>query len=117
MSLDYSYPQKMRLLKSQQFDAVFSQARSFKVKGWTVLAVNNAEGHPRLGLVVSKRHLPQAVLRNRFKRQVRETFRLMQHTLKFLDFVVIPSPKARYLAIKDLRSQLEHALLNLSRTF
>lgn len=47
----------------------------------------NDLAHARLGLIVSRRVAPHATLRNRYKRLMRETFRLSQHELGNLDVV------------------------------
>jgi ribonuclease P protein component len=50
--------------------------------------------HSRLGLVVSRK-VGGAVVRARWKRCLREAFRLAQHDLpKGLDLVVLPRPQA-----------------------
>lgn len=49
-----------------------------------------AEGLPRLGVLVSRRHSPKAVRRNAIKRSVREAFRLEQEQLGAVDILVRP---------------------------
>ena len=46
------------------------------------------ENGPRLGVIAGRRAWPRAVDRNRFRRLVRETFRLMQHRLQRRDYLV-----------------------------
>ncbi len=58
-------------------------------KGMMALARWNTVGHPRLGLVVSKKNVKLAVDRNRFKRLVRESVRLRQDQLPAVDIVVL----------------------------
>lgn len=43
-----------------------------------VFAMKNELAHPRLGLAVGRR-VGGAVVRNRFKRLIRESFRMIQH--------------------------------------
>ena len=47
-------------------------------------------GQPRLGILISRRHSPAAVVRNGLKRCVREAFRLEQDGLGALDLLVRP---------------------------
>jgi ribonuclease P protein component len=53
-----------------------------------VMARPNQAGHPRLGMIIAKRLLARAVDRNRVKRCVRESFRLVLPELPACDFVV-----------------------------
>ena len=43
---------------------------------------------PRLGVIAGRHAWPRAVDRNRFRRLVRETFRLLQHRLQRRDYIV-----------------------------
>ena len=43
---------------------------------------------PRLGVIAGRHAWPRAVDRNRFRRLVRETFRLLQHRLERRDYLV-----------------------------
>ena len=46
------------------------------VEKWLAIhIVPNTVGFDRLGIVISKRHVPKAVGRNQLKRQIRESFR------------------------------------------
>jgi ribonuclease P protein component len=61
-----------------------------------VFAMPNGLEHCRLGLSISKKKCPQAVSRNRWKRMVREAFRL--HHSEFpcsLDIVAVPQSKGK----------------------
>lgn len=54
----------------------------------------NALNHGRIGLAVSRRVSLKAVVRNRIKRQVRESFRQHQALLAGLDVVVVAQARA-----------------------
>lgn len=53
------------------------------------LAAPSPHGHPRLGLIFSKKNVRRAVDRNRFKRIARESIRLRQHKLPSVDIVLL----------------------------
>jgi len=44
---------------------------------------------PRLGIAVPKRWIKKAIQRNRIKRKIRESFRVNQYKLFYLDIVVV----------------------------
>lgn len=69
-----------RLTHAREFDSVYA-AKVRKMRGAiTLFARPNTLGWARLGLAVSSR-IGGAVVRNRWKRLIREAFRLQQHTL------------------------------------
>lgn len=55
----------------------------------TIIGRLNLMGHPRMGITVAKKHVKRAHERNRIKRLTRESFRLRQHKLPAMDFVVV----------------------------
>ena len=84
-----TFPKSRRLLTGPEFDAVFA-ARASAGDGVLVIHLRPNEcGHPRLGLAVSRK-VGKAVLRNRWKRLIREAFRLAQHDLPAVDIVCLP---------------------------
>lgn len=90
---DFGFAKPLRLLNAADYRAVFSgtQVRAAH-PNLLILAIRNDLGHPRLGLVVAKKHVRNATDRNRIKRIARETFRLRQHALPAVDAVVIARP-------------------------
>jgi ribonuclease P protein component len=93
-----------RLVCKADFDRVFADSQRARTDYVVVMARPNQAGHPRLGMVVPKRLLARAVDRNRVKRCVRESFRLLLPELPACDFVVrlvakpIPGEEARALS-------------------
>jgi ribonuclease P protein component len=85
----YQFPKWVRLLKASEFERVFAVRASAADAIIVMHAAVNDLGHPRLGLVVSRR-LGGAAVRNRWKRLLREAFRLSQHQLPPLDLICIP---------------------------
>ena len=82
----------MRMNRPGDFSRVFRQATRTGGGGLTVLTVENAVGHPRLGLAIAKKHLKLASERNRLKRIIRESFRQQQALLPNVDIVVLSRP-------------------------
>jgi ribonuclease P protein component len=75
------FPPSARLSDPEAFRKLLGVAR--KADGIVELAFRRRdEGSAKLGLVVSKRMLSRAVDRNRFRRIVRERFRLRRATLR-----------------------------------
>ncbi|MFT7300007.1 MAG: ribonuclease P protein component [Porticoccus sp.] len=105
-----------RLLTARAYQAVFAGA-CFKVSHphLLLLARPNQLSHPRLGLVVAKKHIRHAVNRNRVKRFVRETFRLAQQQLDSLDVVFLSRPGMDKLSPKEQTELLENSWRRLSR--
>lgn len=85
--LDFS--RKYRLADKKSFQSVF--AKPYKITHQSLLALYqpNHLPHARLGIIVGKHLVKQAVDRNRLRRTIRESFRHHKNTLKGLDIIVI----------------------------
>ena len=81
-------PRSLRLRTSREFRACYDGERADD-NHLLLFAVVSRHRHSRVGVSVSKKH-GNAVLRNRKKRLLREAFRLVQHGLPVLDYVLIP---------------------------
>lgn len=99
-----------RLLKRSDFQCVFETRQSTGNKILVLHKLENAIGHPRLGLVVSKK-FGNAVARNKFKRQIREIFRRNKVKIGGIDLVVLPSKKTDSRAASF--NQIEETFLKL----
>ncbi len=89
----HRFSKSMRLLRASEFERVFAARASAGDDLQIVYGAANELGRPRLGLTVSRK-VGRAVARNRWKRVVREAFRLVQHQLPGLDLVCIPRSQA-----------------------
>lgn len=89
----YGFPKRLRLLRLSDFDRVFAARNSAADSLLIVHGVANEMDHARLGLAVSRK-VGDAVVRNRWKRALREAFRLSQHELPAADIICIPRAAA-----------------------
>ncbi|MFI4876215.1 MAG: ribonuclease P protein component [Blastopirellula sp. JB062] len=87
---DRTFGKEKRLLRKSQFDRAFA-GKCSAADGILIVYVAANEGlGKRIGLVVSKK-VGNAVRRNRWKRRLREAFRIQQARLpEDCDLIVIP---------------------------
>ena len=103
--LRYKLGAKQRLKKTWQFRAVFDNKISIADGRLVIYSCLNDVGWSRLGLSVGRK-LGNAVARNRYKRALREAFRLSQHDLPSgVDYVLIPR-KVETCSVEDYRKSL-----------
>ena len=89
----FAFPRGSRLLNAGDYRTVFNGAKvKVSDKQLLILACPNQLSRPRVGLVIAKKHIRLANQRNRVKRLIRESFRLLQHELPNLDIVVLARP-------------------------
>jgi ribonuclease P protein component len=80
--VQFRFSKALRLLTPADFKQVFDRAElRVSSKELLILARINCFDHPRLGLVIAKKHVRRAVQRNRIKRVIRERFRQQQAAL------------------------------------
>ena len=96
-----------RILTAAGFDAVYSRRVRAMDSFFSVNAAPNDLGYPRLGLSIGKKAVGNSVARNRVKRQVRESFRLIAGQLPGLDLVVGARNAARTAHNARLRESLD----------
>jgi ribonuclease P protein component len=84
------FPARFRLRKRADFERVYARRASASDGNLLVFVDRNGLDHPRLGLSVSRK-VGGAVVRNRWKRLLREAFRLSRTDLPSgIDMIVIP---------------------------
>ncbi|MBX4181003.1 ribonuclease P protein component [Sodalis sp. CWE] len=82
------FSRKLRLLTSAHFAFVFQKPKKVSALNISIFGRLNTLAYPRIGITIAKKHVKQAHERNRIKRLVRESFRLFQHALPAMDFVI-----------------------------
>jgi ribonuclease P protein component len=88
----HTFPRSHRLGGRYEFSAVFDYKTRESRGPLTLYARPNDHGHCRLGISISRK-VGTAVRRNRIKRLLRESFRLMQHDLPVgYDLVIVVRP-------------------------
>jgi ribonuclease P protein component len=84
-----------RLARKADFERLLREGSRKSRSGYTLFFLMRAEGPPRLGILISRKHAARATVRNGIKRCIREAFRLEQAALGALDVLVRPPYGAR----------------------
>ncbi|MEM9410577.1 MAG: ribonuclease P protein component [Planctomycetota bacterium] len=91
----FCFPKTARLLKQEEFDFVFRGKHYIADSVLVINAAPNLSGKSRLGLSVGKK-VGNAVVRNRWKRLIREAFRLNRSRIPCnIDLIVRPRKDAK----------------------
>jgi ribonuclease P protein component len=110
------FPRCAHLRASAEFQAVFGEGS--RVSGATLRVHVRLVAPPtaaRLGMTVAKRVDKRAVARNRIRRVLRETFRLVRATLPPGDYVIVAKPEARTATNPALRAECADLLARAAR--
>jgi len=103
-----------RLRHRQEFLRAQAQGKRFHTRHFGVTLAPMAEGHPRLGLVATRR-MGNAVRRNRVKRLLREFFRRHQTGLPAFDLVIMAKKGAAALEYHQVEEELGRLLFSRAR--
>ena len=79
-----------RLTRKTDFERLLRAGARRNRFGYTFFTAARADGPPRLGILISRRHSARATVRNKWKRCIREAFRLEQAALGSMDVLVRP---------------------------
>ena len=112
-----SFSRINRLLTPTQFSHVFEKPYKRHHAYLLILVRENTSLQARMGLAVAKKNIKLAVRRNRFKRIVRESFRLHKVRLAGLDIVVLAKQAANQASSQQIRNVLEQQWQHLTKHY
>ena len=116
MTKDYPFPKTHRLAGLGTFKAILDLRVKFARGPLVMFAKPNDLSHPRLGISIG-RPVGTAAVRNRIKRLLRESFRLMQHDWpRGYDVVVIVRPHKPML-LAEYQKTLSAAMVKLHKAW
>lgn len=106
-----AFPRDARVRASAEYARVFGDSRRVHGEGFRLhvrsASVSEPDARPRLGIAVSRKVSRRAVVRNRIKRCVRESFRHARGALPAADYVLVARPQAAGLTPEALRADLQ----------
>ena len=108
------HPRAARLLRPGDFAALRRSGKRVALKHFHCEFRPNAGATARLGMAVSRRVSKLAVVRNRIRRQIRESFRLRRPGLPACDVLVIARVSTAELSNAALREELDELWRKLS---
>ncbi len=112
--MDQGFSKKERLLKRREFQLVFDNGERFGNNQLKIYALSNGDSVSRLGLVVGRK-FGNSPKRNRFKRILREAYRLNKSLLNNgADIVVIPRSGLTELTLKAIEEKFKIILMQIS---
>ena len=109
---NFTFPRTHRLRSKLEFSNVF-EAKVRESRGpLTIYSLPNTLDHPRLGISIGRK-VGTAPRRNRIKRLLRESFRLMQHDFpRGYDLLITVRPHAP-LILADYQKIMSGAMVKL----
>ena len=107
----YPFPKGFRLTKAAEFRRVYQEGKVIRSDAFVLFYImTEGEKPARIGITVPRR-FGKAVRRNRIKRLIRESFRLLHPTLKSnVDIVVNVRSAADGMTQEEVMSELGYLL-------
>jgi ribonuclease P protein component len=103
----FRFPKQLRLNQAADFKTIFRVGKKQTGRHLAFFVKPNNLPYPRLGLVIAKKAVRQAVVRNRIKRVLREGFRVRQQALHDVDVIAVVYQGIAALAPIELRRQID----------
>ncbi|MFF2754485.1 ribonuclease P protein component [Psychrobacillus sp. NPDC058041] len=101
---------KQRVKKNKEFQTIFKKGQSYANRQFVVYCLEKEQDYFRVGLSVSKK-VGNAVVRNRIKRYIRQTFlELKDQVDPNKDYIIIARNPAAKLDFHESKKSLEHVL-------
>lgn len=107
MKKQYNFPREHRLITKFDFNNLFNKSRKISQQNLVLIVKTNSKEQARLGLVVGKKTAKSAVVRNRIKRVIRESFRKVHNQLKKVDIIVIARKPCEKLNKEKIRESID----------
>ncbi len=82
----------------------FKKKKIIKKKNFILIKnIPNKSKYPKIGIIINKKNIKKSIQRNKLKRIIRETFRLKQHKIKKINYLIkIINKKILFLKKKKL---------------
>jgi len=110
LNLRFTFRKHERISKQKEINAVFEKGEKFFKNGLLVYILKTNKNYSRIAILISNKVEKSAVIRNKFKRRIREIFRLNKHKIKMpIDIVVV----ATRVSVKQKYSFLEKNFLEI----
>ncbi|TDT50496.1 ribonuclease P protein component [Fonticella tunisiensis] len=95
-----------KIKKNSQFKYIYNRGKSISDPNLVLYIVRNNKNVIRLGITVSKK-VGKAVVRNRIKRLIRESFRLNKNKFKYgYDLIFVARSQARKCTYRDMEKSV-----------
>ena len=99
-----------RIKKNEDFQSVYKKGKSVANRQFVIYRYDRQEAeHFRLGISVSKK-LGNAVVRNRIKRTIRESFTRHKEDIIAADFIVVARKPSADMSVEEVNKSLEHVM-------